>query len=410
MPSHAAARASSAVLEGIRILDLTTVLMGPVCTQNLGDFGAEVIKVEALDGDSSRGIGSAVVPGMAAGFLHSNRNKRSLAIDLKSPEGRDILIDLVQGADAFISNIRPKALARLGLAYEDLIAHKPDLVYVSLVGYGQNGPYADKPAYDDLIQGALAIPTLVAEVGDGVPRYMPVTLMDRMVGVFAANATLAALLHRQRTGEGQSIEIPMFETMATQVLGDHLGGKTFIPESGEMGYKRILAKGRQAYATADGSVCLMVYTDRQWRSYLGLVGRAGQYDGDSRLQGIANRTVHADALCDMIAADVAKQTTAWWLDACERADIPTMPLHTLESLLDDPHLAASGFFRTVAHPVVGTYRDMAAPGRWSRTPPATRRMPPRLGGDTRDILIEAGMSAERVDELARQRIVGCAPA
>jgi crotonobetainyl-CoA:carnitine CoA-transferase CaiB-like acyl-CoA transferase len=239
---------------------------------------------------------------------------------------------------------------------------------------------------------------------------MPLTLMDRMVGVVAANVTLAALLHRQRTGEGQFVELPMFETMAPHVLGDHLAGETFIPASGEMGYKRTLAKGRRAYATSDGSVCLMVYTDRQWQSYLGLVGRPDQYDSDSRFHGIFNRTLHADALCDMVTGDVAKRSTAWWLDACERADIPAMPLHTLESLLEDSQLKASGFFRTVEHPVVGRYRDMAAPGSWSRTPPKMRRLPSRLGEDTRDILIAAGVGAQRVDELERRNVIRCAPA
>ncbi len=231
-------------LDGVRIIDLTSVLMGPFASQVLGDMGADVIKVEAPSGDSTRGIGPMRNPGMGHDFLHVNRNKRGIVLDLKHPEGHAALLKMIERCDVLMYNVRPQAMARLGLTWEKLSALNPRLVMVGMVGYGQQGPYAAKPAYDDLIQGAVGVPSLVAVVGDGTPRYVPLAFVDRAVGLAAVNAVTAALFRREKSGRGQSIEVPMFETMVPFVLGEHLAGMTFEPPLGPLGYPRQLARER----------------------------------------------------------------------------------------------------------------------------------------------------------------------
>ncbi len=390
---------SHGALHGIRVLDLTTVLMGPSATQMLGDLGADVIKVEPPAGDTGRYVGAARHRGMAGGFLQNNRNKRSIVLDLKNPDGLAALLRLAARADVLIYNVRPQAMNRLGLSYDDVRAVRPDIVYVGMFGYGQTGPYGGRPAYDDLIQAVTGMPSLMAVIGDGVPRYLPVLIADRATGQAGVNAVLAALLSRSRTGRGQAIEIPMFETMVPFVLGEHMDGQVFDPPLGEAGYQRVLSRHRTAFATLDGHVAAVLYTDRHWQAFLASCGEPDRFATDPRLVDLATRTRHIDALYAELAERFRTRSTAQWMDLLQQADIPAAPLNTLPSLLADPHLDAVGFFRHEDHPSEGRIRMMAPLGTWSGTPPTIRRLAPRLGEHSREVLAEAGYDAAEIDRL-----------
>lgn len=386
----------SGPLEGVRVIDLTSVLMGPFATQLLGDLGADVIKVESRSGDVVRGIGPMRHEQMGGGFLHVNRNKRSIALDLKNPEAVSILFRLASGCDVIICNVRPQAMARLGLTYEALAESNPRLIFVSLVGFGQGGPYAGLPAYDDLIQGLIGLPSLIAEVGDGVPRYVPLAFVDRAVGVAASSAVTAALYRREKSGVGQAIEIPMFETMVPFVLGEHMAGATFDPQNGDMGYSRQLSPERKPFATSDGHICVVVYSDKQWRSFFELIDRVDDFDCDPRFADIGNRTQNIGELNAIVAQVMLSRTTEDWLRVLPKIDIPAMRLHTLQSLMKDPHLSAIGYFQTVDHPSEGRVVSMAIPSSWSESKPEIRRGAPRLGEHTAEVLAEAGYDEQAI--------------
>lgn len=390
----------SGPLQGIRIIDMTTVLMGPYATQILGDLGADVIKVEPPTGDTVRDVGPRRHDGMAGIFLHVNRSKRSIVLDLKDPQGRAALLRLAADADVLIYNVRPQAMARLNLGYEEIARVNPRILYVGVYGYGQGGPYAAKSAYDDLIQGAVAIPSLAQTAGADMPRYAPSAIADRIVGLAAANAVIAGLLHRERTGEGQCVDVPMFETMAQFVLGDHMGGMTFEPPIGPSGYARILDHNRRPHRTADGYLCVLFYNDKQWRKFFELVGQPDLMDKDPRFATIGERTRHIDALYRMVAEVMPTRTTAEWIETLEAADMPVMQLHTIDTLLADPHLGAVGFFDVVEHPTEGAIRSMAIPSVWSKSSPRVSRQAPRLGEHSAEVLAEAGYSAEEIRKLA----------
>lgn len=390
-------------LEGIKIIDMTSVLMGPYATQMLGDMGADIIKVEAPDGDVTRQIAPSRNPGMGAIYLNANRNKRSICLDLKQDAGREALLRLAADADVLVYNIRPQAMRRLGLGYETLAGVNPRLVYAGLFGFGQGGPYAAKPAYDDLIQGASVMSSLIAKAGDGTPRYVPSAIADRVVGLAAVGAICATLVNRDRTGLGQQVDIPMFETMVGFVLGDHLGGLTFEPPIGGAGYARQLSSERRPYRTSDGYVCALIYTDKQWASFLEAIGQADLPQRDPRFASFANRIANIDQVYGELGRIFAQRGTAEWLELLERADIPSMPMHDFDSVFDDPHLAQTGFFQPVDHPTEGRLRMMRLATTWSRTPSEITRLPPRKGEDGVAILREAGFSDEEIDELAAQR-------
>ena len=284
---------SDGPLSGVRVLDLTTVVMGPSATQMLGDMGADVVKVETAGGDSMRWIGPWRHAGMGPMFLNANRNKRSIVLDLKSAEGKASALALARGADVLVSNVRPQGLRRLGLDYDSVRNTNERIIYCAAVGYGSGGPNSGKAVYDDLMQAASGIADLFRVV-DGTPRYAPVNICDRVVGLYVANAITAALYHRAVTGKGQEIEVPMFESMTQFVLADHMGGASFVPPAGEMGYRRLLSSKRGPYETSDGFLSLVVYTDRHWRAFTSIVGFPNLLDTDERFKSQESRTRHAE--------------------------------------------------------------------------------------------------------------------
>ncbi|MDA8110541.1 MAG: CoA transferase [Betaproteobacteria bacterium] len=385
-------------LDGVRILDLTTVVMGPYATQILADLGADVVKVEPPEGDVMRYAWPFRNPGMGHIFLNANRNKRSLALDLKSPEARAALLALAKGADALVYNIRPQAMARLGLSYEALRAANPRILYVGCFGYSQRGPYAAKAAYDDLIQGAAGIPWLFQKQGAKTPRYAPVIIADRSVGQQVASSVSAALYRREKTGKGQRVDVPMFEHLLQVVLGEHLGGYTFEPPLGEPGYARMLAKDRRPYRTKDGYVCALIYNDKQWRAFFELIGRTELLATEAFASQEA-RSRNYDRAYALVAEEMLKRTTGEWLAALEAADIPVQRMNSLDDIVADPHLAAIGYFREVEHPTEGRLRSLAVPSEWSESAPEYRRHAPRLGEHTRELLAEAGLAAEEIERL-----------
>jgi len=386
-------------LQGIKIIDMTSVLMGPFATQSLGDMGADVIKVEAPQGDVVRQIGPARHNDMGPIFLNTNRNKRSLSLDLKRPEGIAVLRRLIADADVLVYNVRPQAMARLGLDYEAVEKINPRIVYAGLFGFSQDGPYAARPAYDDLIQGAATLSYLIARAGDGTPRYVPTAMADRIVGITAVGGILASLLARDRTGHGQRVDIPMFETMVGFVLGDHLGGLTYEPPLDGGGYARQLSPYRRPYRTKDGYICALVYNDKQWEGFLRAIGRESLVKDDARFATFANRSRNIDFVYERLSDIFEERTTAEWMRVLEKADIPMMPMHDFDSVLKDPHLAATRFFTTVEHPTEGTIRSMRAPVSFFGTPAGAIKHAPAQGEHSVEILCQAGYSPEEIDSL-----------
>ncbi len=397
--SAAGAPSRPAPLHGIRIIDMTSVLMGPFASQALGDMGADVVKIEAPAGDVVRQIGPARHAGMGPIFLNTNRNKRSLVLDLKHPDGVAALKRLLADADVLMYNVRPQAMARLGLDYDSVRAVNPRLVYAGLFGFGQDGPYAARPAYDDLIQGAATLSHLIARSSGDIPRYVPTAMADRIVGQTAVGAILASLLARERSGQGDRVDIPMFETMVGFVLGDHLGGLTFDPPLDAGGYARQLSPERRPYRTRDGYICALVYNDKQWAGFLAGIGRSALPQEDARFASFASRAQHIDHVYGWLAQVFEQRSTAEWFELLEAADVPFMPMHDLHSVLDDPHLQATGFFQTVQHPSEGTLRSLRLAPRWQGARIAAPRPAPTLGQHTEQVLGEAGFSAAEVAQL-----------
>jgi crotonobetainyl-CoA:carnitine CoA-transferase CaiB-like acyl-CoA transferase len=385
-------------LDGVRILDLTTVVMGPYATQILADLGADVVKIEPPEGDVMRHNAPMRSTGMGHIFLNANRNKRSAVLDLKQPDGRAACLALAKTADVLVYNIRPQAMARLRLGYEELRAVNPRLLYVGAYGYSQRGPYAAKAAYDDLIQGAVGLPWLFREAGGEAPRYLPAIVADRATGLQLANAVCAGLYRREKSGRGQRIDVPMFESLLQLVLGEHLAGETFVPPEGGLGHGRMLAKGRRPYETKDGYLCVLVYNDKQWRAFFELIGRP-ELLADPRFATQEARSRDFEGAYALVAEEMKKRSTAEWLAALEGADIPVQRMNSLADILADPHLAAIGYFREVEHPTEGRLRSMAVPTEWSETPPEYRRHAPRLGEHTRELLREAGLAEDEIDRL-----------
>lgn len=387
-------------LAGVRVLDLTSVVLGPFATQILAQLGAEVIKVETPAGDNMRHIGPMRHPGMGPIFLNANAGKKSVVLDLKNPQGLEAALRLAETSDVLISNVRPQALARLGLDYEAVRQRNPAIIHVSCCGFDQRGPDAARPAYDDLIQGATGIPWLTQRYGAAEPGYAPVTLADRVTGLHAVYAVTAALFARERTGQGQAIVVPMFEAMAQFVLGDHMAGLTFEPPLGDAGYTRLLTPHRRPYATQDGMLCVLIYNDKHWRSFFEAIGEADGLGRDPRFATHGARAEHIDAVYAEVARLMRTRTTAQWRVLLDAADVPNMPMNGPEDLLHDPQLRASGFVRECEHPTEGAIHTLATPTHWSHTvPPAQLCAAPRLGQDTRAVLAQAGYGEADIDAL-----------
>lgn len=371
------------MLSGIRIIDLTTVIFGPYATQMLADLGAEVIKVESPGiGDVSRYLGSGVPdPTMGSIHLTVNRGKRSIALDLKKEEDAAVLRDLIATADVFFHNVRGKAIARLGFDYEACKAIKPDIVYVHGTGFGQDGPYADLQAYDDVIQAATGTTSLLPRVdGDPRPRYLPSLIADKVAGQYGAQAILAALIHKLRTGEGQEVEVPMFECFASFMLTEHLRDATLDPPIGPAGYPRQLDPTRQPFPTADGFLAIVPYTPESTARLMGLLGSAGLIEtADYQAAREAGR--HMPIVYSEIARKTPARTTAEWLELFAANDIPAMAARDLQDIKDDPHLAATGFFRRREHPDVGAYDEMQPPVKYGALAPRDLGFAPRVDGD-----------------------------
>lgn len=393
---------SNGMLSGIKVIDMTSVVIGPLCTQILADHGADVIKVESLEGDMGRHLGgNGRNPGMGPKFLHLNRNKRSICLDLKSPGGHSSLMRLIEQADVLCWNVRPSSMERLGLSYDDVKRVKPDIVYCGMFGFGKNGQYADIAAYDPVVQGVSGVAGLM-ERAFGEPRFVPYVLADRTTGLVAVQLIAMALFHRERTGQGQSIEVPMFENMATQVLTEHLYLRTFIPSTNEaagpMGDPRLVTPFYTPIQTADGYISLTANTNDQVFPLFDAMGLA-QLKDDPRFNSVPARFAHTAEYFCLRAEGIRKKPTSFWLEICQRHDIPAAPYHTLESLLEDPHLHEVGFFKEREHPTEGRILDLT-PANQNSSGTTNNWLPaPRLGEHTRDILRQSGMLPEEIDQL-----------
>lgn len=389
-------------LTGVRILDLTSVVLGPMATQILGDYGAEIIKVENLDGDLVRANGVSLHPGMSSIFLALNRNKRSIAVDLKSAEGKQVLQRLVPNTDVLVHNMRVAAIEKLGFGYRAAAALRPDIVYCAATGFGQDGPDRDKPAFDDIIQAACGLASLNG-VERGQPDYAPSLIADKTTGMALANAVLAALFFRERSGRGQYVEVPMLETMTAFMLSEHLGGLTFEPPPAKAGYARILAGGRKPAPTKDGHIAILPYTADHWRAFFNAVGRAdlarkyGDADRQSRNANIV------EMYRDMTEA-TRQRTTAEWMDLCATLDVPATPIYAIDDLPAHPHLKAVGLFRSAEHPSEGPIRYVNPPTKFAASPAGVRFGAPLLGQHTCEILREAGYSDEEITDLVARGV------
>jgi crotonobetainyl-CoA:carnitine CoA-transferase CaiB-like acyl-CoA transferase len=384
-------------LSGVRVVELTSVVLGPWACQILADMGADVVKIEAPRGDSNRTLGAYAHPGMAALYLTCNRNKRSLVLDLKRPDARDALLALVKQADVFIHNNRPQVMAKLKLDYADMKGVNPRIIYCGAYGYSKRGPYGDKGALDDSIQAASGIAMLNMKLL-GEPRYLPTVVADKTTAITAVYGILAALFHRERTGVGQELEVPMFETMVNFVMAEHLWGMTFEPPKGAPGYVRLMSHHRKPYATKDGYIAILPYLDAHWEAFAKAVARPDLLD-DPRFKTLADRVRNIDATYGETGQIMATRTTREWLDIFGRTSVPTMAVNTLEDLATDPHLNAVGFWQFVDHPTEGKLRMPAFPVNFGATPADVRRHAPRLGEHTAEVLREAGLTGEKIEAL-----------
>ena len=385
-------------LEGVTIVDLTSVVVGPLATQILADHGANVIKVETKQGDLIRNMnGKSVTPGMGAKFLHLNRNKRSIVLDLKQPAGHAALLKLIEKADVLVWNVRPPAMARLKLSYEDVKKVKPDIIYCGMFGFGQDGPYRDKPAYDTIIQGSGGMAALHHRA-TGEPRFVPMVVADKTVGLIAVQMIVMALYRRATTGEGSSIEIPMFENLVKFVLEEHMYLKTFEPPLGETGDPRLLDPLGKPIPTKDGWICISANTNDQAFGFFDAIGRP-ELKTDPRFSTVQARFANVKDYFEIRMSALKAKTTAEWIALLDAADVPAMPYHTLDSLLHDPHLKAIDFFEMKDHPTEGKTRNIRLPNKWSSGVRKEWNPAPKLGQDSVAVLREAGYTDADIEAM-----------
>ena len=385
-------------LAGVRIVDLTSVVVGPMVTQVLADYGADVIKVEAIGGDAVRGLaGRGRTAGMSSKFLHLNRNKRSLALDVRKPEGHRALMKLVKRADVLIWNMRPAAMEKLGLGYEEVQKVNPGIIYCGIVGFGAKGRYAGKPAYDPIIQGLGGIAALHHRAS-GEPRYVPIVMADKNAGLVATQMVLIALFHKQRTGEGQRVEVPMFENVAKYVLEEHLYLSTFQPPLGGMGDPRIFDPWARPIPTKDGWICIAANTDQQAFAFFEAIGKP-ELKQDPRFTSVSARFKNVSDYFGLRSEALAQRTTAEWVRILNDADIPAMPYNTLEALVEDPHLGDVGLLRTIEHPTEGRIYDIRPPNELSCGAREDYLPAPKIGQQSREILKELDYDDEAIEAM-----------
>ena len=382
----------SGPLAGIRVVDLTAMVMGPYATQLMADMGAEVIKIEPPAGDNTRFISVGPAHGLSGVFVNVNRGKKSVVLDLQSPAGKAALRKLVEGADVFIHSMRAKAIARLGFAYDEVAAINPRIVYTNCYGYGRRGPERDLPAYDDTIQAECGL-TAVQQMLTGEASYVGTIMADKVAGLTAFYATLLALFHRQRTGEGQEVEVAMFETLAAFMLVEHANGALFDPPLGPARYPRVVAPNRKPYRTRDGYISALVYNDKHWSLFVEAVKPPW---AGPELATLAQRAQQIDRVYGLLAETFLERTTAEWLELLNRLGIPAAPLRAPDELFENAHLNAVGFFETLETPH-GRVRFPGVPTWLSRTPGRVAGPAPELGAHTHEVLDALGLGAAAVE-------------
>ena len=384
-------------LAGVRVLDLTSVLMGPYATQIFADLGADVIKVEGPAGDTTRYLPPGPDPTRGGMFLNVNRGKRSLALDLKQPAARAALLKLAEGADVFIHSMRAQAIGRLGLDYAAVKAANPQIIYANLYGFGRSGPYRDYPAYDDIVQAASGLVDLQARLSEGKPTYLATVVADKVAGLTGAYAVMAALFARERTGLGQEIEVPMFETLVSFAMVEHLCGSLFSPPLGPPEYPRATAEARRPYRTRDGYIGVMIYNDKHWRAFFAALGDP-EWSRDPMFASMRSRTENIGAVLAKLAEVIEQRTTGEWLELMREAEVPATAIASLTDVLDDPHLAQTGFWEK-RETQAGRLRFPGIPTSFSETPGAIGEPGPALGADSRAVLSEAGFTVEEIETL-----------
>jgi crotonobetainyl-CoA:carnitine CoA-transferase CaiB-like acyl-CoA transferase len=394
-------------LAGVRILDLTSVLMGPYATQIFADLGADVIKVESPDGDTTRYLPPGPDPARGGMFMNVNRGKRSISLDLKQPAARNALLKLAEGSDVFVHSMRAQAMGRLKLDYPALRAANPAIIYANLYGFGRNGPYRDYPAYDDIVQAASGLVDLQASLSKGEPTYLATVVADKVAGLTGAYAIIAALFARERTGEGQEIEVPMFETLVSFAMVEHLCGSLFDPPLGPPEYPRVTSEARRPYRTKDGQICVMIYNDKHWEAFFKALGRPG-WSADPIFSSMRSRTQNIGTVLAKLAEVMEERGTEEWLELFRRAQIPAMAIASPTDLLHDRHLMETGFWEE-RETEAGKLRFPGIPTAFSATPGAIGDPGPSLGADSVAILREGGLTEAEIAAMMDSGAVLAAP-
>jgi crotonobetainyl-CoA:carnitine CoA-transferase CaiB-like acyl-CoA transferase len=393
---------SGGPLDGVRVVDLTTVVVGPICTRTLADDGADVIKVEAPGGDLLRTMAEGSrTPGMSGKFINFNRNKRSIVLDLKNPDGHAALLRLIAKADVFVSNVRPEALSRAGLDHASLAKLNPNLIHCSILAFGRGGRYYNRPAYDPIVQSLSGVAGTIARA-TGEPRFVPMVMSDHTTGLIAAQCIGFALYRREKTGKGEAIDVPMLENMASFVSSEHLGAATFDPPVGPTGDGRLLSPNYRPLPTKDGYVTVRPNTNAQTLAFFDAIGRS-ELKTDPRFDSAAARTKNAAAYFEVQREGLTGKTTDEWVELFDRLDVPAARYNSIDDLLTDPHLADVGFFRTEEHPSEGRLRRTKLANSFSGGARQDETHAPRTGEHTREVLAEAGYAASEIDALLAAR-------